>query len=74
MRLNSKAVDYNEMTQEHREGQQRPLDSKKTTQNGLDAPEQLVFLKTMLETTARDNLLDVYVTSVPPKKASGALR
>lgn len=35
---------------------------------------RLIPLKTTLETRARDSWLSVYITSVPAKKASGALK
>ncbi|RFU30589.1 hypothetical protein B7463_g5736, partial [Scytalidium lignicola] len=64
------------MTQEHGEGRKCLLESEPSEpaiENGINKSGSLIPLKTMLETTARDRLLDVYVTSVPPKKASGVL-
>ncbi|KAH8803123.1 cytidine deaminase-like protein [Xylogone sp. PMI_703] len=61
------------MTQAHGEGQQCLPEKILSIGNGTAPSGQLIPLKTMLETTARDRLLDVYITSVPPKKASGIL-
>jgi tRNA-specific adenosine deaminase 3 len=60
----------NEMTQETK--------GKETCTNVTAVPDTtpkgiLVPLKTTLETRARGSLLDVYVTSVPIKQASGTL-
>jgi hypothetical protein len=48
-------------------------------ENGSPAPIahrkcHLIALKTALETKARDTLIDVYITVVPVKNASGALK
>ncbi|PMD56372.1 cytidine deaminase-like protein [Hyaloscypha bicolor E] len=56
----------------------RETKGKETCTNAKAVPDAtpkgiLVPLKTTLETRARGSLLDVYVTSVPVKQASGAL-
>jgi tRNA-specific adenosine deaminase 3 len=53
-------------------------EGKETCTNAKAAPDAtskgvLVPLKTALETRARDSFIDVYVTSVPVKQASGTL-
>jgi len=40
---------------------------------GQPSGGQLVALKTTLETRARETVIDVYITSVPVKQASGTL-
>ena len=51
------------------------LQSDEVTMQSVDQSSggQLIPLKTTLETRARESIINIYVTSVPVKQASGAL-
>jgi hypothetical protein len=55
-------------------GSQHVLENADSKSSMRESIARLVPLKTTLETTAREAVVDVYIAAVPPQRASAALR